>query len=642
MGWRERTDKLELKSSHGLNVMSPETLGLYFQIQTEYPIITAMNVEQLAVFKIGDMVARCALLEPHIDYDDKIPLTDGHIDLYSSEKTHSNATLKGRVNVQVKGRKLKPGEKTPKKFSIPRVDLEGYLSMRGILFFAVFINPKSEVRKPFYCLLNPFKIQSLLDKMDTDQKSVGVALRSFPKDTAKIEAILALALQTQGESPAFKIDRSTLADISALTLYTDGTVNLDVPVTLNLSETDFSVFIETKGGSVAALDGQFTITPQSYVGTTTDLVVSCGEFTFRNPTRRQIDSETTELELSPGLRIRVPMDREADGGSISITTRPILEDRFNDLGFMLECKDRGAFLINGHGTKVMLHPSDSEAELREHFEYLAKLREVLVAVGADPTLIDLDDLDPRRGKQLFHLRRALLDKEELTHQVDHPGRLLQPVGEWNLELLVLKGETPGLWKYLDIFDPAIRQQFVMRTEDELQGERAFRVTPYDLVDVDRLPTILNLKLENIVDAYDEISEYPDTGWLANHFVLRLIQASDACEQRRGEFLDAAMQLNDWLIEKESELPQHLINRCQIVCRTGSLNQEDRARVRNLRRSVIQQPEESSQFLEISCSILLSDFQEAAHLEEQLSDKERETFAGWPIFTLWTILDEQRQ
>ena len=63
-----------------------------------------MNVELRAVTKIVDMISECSHLEPVIDSNDKTLLTDGHIDVHSSE-VHSKETFEGRVVVQVKGRK---------------------------------------------------------------------------------------------------------------------------------------------------------------------------------------------------------------------------------------------------------------------------------------------------------------------------------------------------------------------------------------------------------------------------------------------------------------------------------------------------------------------------------------------------------
>ncbi len=112
-----------------------------------------MNVELRAVTKIVDMVSECPHLEPVIDSNDKTLLTDGHIDVHSS-KVHSKETFEGRVVVQVKGRKPKETKELPRTFSISKTDLAGYLKNNGVLYFIVFINPKTAKRYPAYVLLN--------------------------------------------------------------------------------------------------------------------------------------------------------------------------------------------------------------------------------------------------------------------------------------------------------------------------------------------------------------------------------------------------------------------------------------------------------------------------------------------------------
>src|SRR5699024_10231464 len=144
-----------------------------------------MNIETRAVTKIIDVISNCPRLAPQIDYNDKTPFTDGSVDLYSSD-SHSKANFLGRVPVQVKGRqakKTKGKRKAPvKPYPISRINLEGHLRDSGVLYFVVIIDKETGKRKPYYALLNPFRIQRMLAGMKPGQKETSFPLKALPKD----------------------------------------------------------------------------------------------------------------------------------------------------------------------------------------------------------------------------------------------------------------------------------------------------------------------------------------------------------------------------------------------------------------------------------------------------------------------------
>lgn len=276
-----------------------------------------MNVELQAVYKIGQMVSKCPHLEPVIDSNDKTLFTDGHIDVHSSD-SHSKTTFEGRVHVQVKGRKLTGSMKLPRTFAITKTDLTGYLKNQGVPYFIVFVNPKTDKAIPAYVLLNPFKIQHLIKEMGI-QKQIGVKIKPLPSDPSRIEDIVKLALQSADEKPAMRIDLRQLKDLSRITLYTDGSLNLDAPVRLTRADYDFTLVFETSGGMALSVDEELVITPPEYVGEVTELAVASGDFVFRNPTRRRVDRDTVELELNDGLKMQRSGTGQASTGSVSLT-----------------------------------------------------------------------------------------------------------------------------------------------------------------------------------------------------------------------------------------------------------------------------------------------------------------------------------
>lgn len=121
----------------------------------------SVNVEKAAVNKLESLLLECRHLDPYIDTNDRTPFTDGHIEIYSSG-SHEKRNFIGKVSVQVKGRTIpKSGKWTP-SIPISRVDVDGYLKEGGVLYFVVFVNPRTRTKKPFYTNLSPYRIRDIL------------------------------------------------------------------------------------------------------------------------------------------------------------------------------------------------------------------------------------------------------------------------------------------------------------------------------------------------------------------------------------------------------------------------------------------------------------------------------------------------
>lgn len=590
-----------------------------------------MDVEKLAVTKIVQMVSICPHLEPFIESNDKTLLTDGHIDVHLSE-SHSKKSFDGRVEVQVKGRMLTENKKLPPTYPLTKTDLIGHLKNDGVLYFVVFINPKTGKARPTYALLNPFKIQHLMRKIG-DNKQIGVRIKPLPVDPSKLENIVYLAMQSKAEKPDMGIDSSQLKQLSSITLYTDGTLNLDAPVRLTRDDFDFTLVYETSGGMNLPVDEELVITPAEYVGEITELAVTAGDFVFHNPTRRRVDKGTVELELSEGLRIHISYTRPASTGAVLLTLRETLRERFNDLGFYLTCIDAQAFSIDGVENKVKVSSGKDPKDLREHFEYLQTLMSLCDHLEVDSSLVELEPLEGKRGRQLVDLHGVMLDGDEISAEHHESGRVLQPMGRWSLQLLVAQDDATGPWLCRDLFHPELGRQFVMSWEDETGETQISRVTPYEVVEREHLPFTLNLHLDNLINAYNEIFEYPHASGYANATVLNLIRAADTVELRKTEFLDAALSLNDWLISKEGDLPQHQINHWQIAARKGQLTQDQRLAIRSLKGLASRQEVDNPVLVETACAILLGDEEEVAYCLSRLDEVQQHAFQDWPLWTL---------
>lgn len=594
-----------------------------------------MDTEALATSTIQRILARCDHLDASISTGDKVPLTDGHIDLYSNATHKSNKYLVGRVQLQVKGKTLEPRAAVPSAFRLKRVDLEGYLKLSGVLFFAVFIREDTEEELPHYAILNPFRIQREISSKPEFQETIAIDLKPLPTETKRVEGIIRLAHQMRGEQPGQALDPDLIERITEISLFTDGSVDFDEPVHLHPEQQDYSVRLTMEGGLQTAAQLELKVVPPEYVGEPANLTVSSGDIEFTTVTRRRIDKSTVALELSESLSIHLGEPSEGElRGEIKWSLHHVLAQRMRDLGFILGCVDNSGFSIGGSFVGWDLGKIADEDELRRHYAHLQTICEVLDFVGARTDLIDLSEVTEKRHQQLRDLHPALVGKKEIRpDSPSHPGRILQPIGRWSIELLCFEGSKPGSLRVQHLLDPDLERQFLGQEERD-EGTVYFPATPYELIDEEEFARTLNLGLDRVVEIYSRISEYDTTSGKATATVLKLIEAADQVDARRDEFLESAENLNTWLIEQYGNDPSTLINRFQIVRRLRDLTQEERSQIRTLRQAVRFGEEElPAAFIEVSCAILLDDAEEAEFYFTQLTADQQQQMVSWPIWTL---------
>ena len=598
-----------------------------------------MDTEGIAVHAVEAAFMTSDRVKTYVDKNDRTPITDGHIDIHSGSP-FTNKNLVGRVTVQVKGKAVDNGCKLKgtETYAIKRAVLQGFLHSRGVVFFLVLINKKRPgSRTIYYAPLTPFRIMELLDEMEHGQSKKTIHLKRLPKQPRELVAILTFAIQSQKESPDLGFDWHLFEDIEELTLYSDTKVNLDRPLVLDYMSLNHSLMLRTTTGLMVPVPGQMKLYPAAYVERGTDLVIRSGEFTFRNPSVKRIEENFSEFKLSDGLNLHIPDDMSVSGGKINLSLRNSVGGRHQDIGFFIACIDTGAYSVNRSVSRFDATGLEAGGELRAHFEYLDRICTLFRALEVDPFLVEFSEISEHRSEQLGGLYQAIVERKEFDEKLEKPGRILQPLGKWFLELICVQDKDSGAWRYYSLFSPELARQFLIMEAGEGSPEsRVVRITPYEAIEEKRFPFTLNLNLERVVDAYAQIIDHPETSTRANYMVLRLINAADKVEQRREEFLDAADRLNEWLIEREGELPHHAINRWQNLERRGELSDQHRAAIRALRRSAAASEINLPQQAAFCCSVLLSDIEEANDSLAALSDEERESIQSWPIWSLYRM------
>ncbi|WP_285115050.1 hypothetical protein [Leifsonia sp. fls2-241-R2A-40a] len=598
-----------------------------------------MDVEALAVSKIMSMLARCPHLQAFITTNDKTPFTDGYIDLYSGLH-RSKKEWRGRVTVQVKGRSGRSKGPTS-TYAVAKTDLLAFQKDSGVLYFVVSIDKKSGNRTPYYALLSPYAIEWLLQAAEAERDSVSVPLKKLPNDPGQIESLVDLALKTRDQNVTIGFDPVLFSRLESFTVHTASNLRLEElegPLTLSPGTTDFALVLNTTDGLSIPLSGQFQILPHGYLWHHADIRLRSGHTTYQGVDLRRIDKDTVELRLSEGLHVIMRDLPEGRSSSVNLTLENVLYDRLKAMDFFAALLDTQTLELNGQASAFVITKEAEGAQMRKHLAALKELQELFDALAVNTRLVDLSEISEAESEQLAVLYRAIVRGEEIPNPNWEVSRVLQALGKWNLMLLISPGSADGRWRIVDPFSAEIRQQFRWSSGEEDGENDRIPITAYDIVEVEHLQTVLNLRLESIVGAYQALADFPTTLGLANQRVLALLEAADSCVERGPEFLDGAERLNEWVISQDSAA-HHLINRWQIVVRRAGLSAEQRSEVREFRRQVVRDDPENRIELELACEILLGDTESVDDLSRQLPAERYAEYQKWPIWELHKRLSE---
>lgn len=594
--------------------------------------MTSTKTEKKAVGKIAELIDQCDLLESGFGENDKTRFTDGHIDIFHGPSNRKHE-FEGRVDVQIKGRKLKRNAARNQSFQIKIVDLIGFQALNGVLFFVVNIDETSGKTYPKYVLLSPFAIQRLLSKAKPSQGKISVQLKPLPKVPNKLTSIVQLAHTMRQERVVDQEQKYLFDNMLSITVHSSEPFDSSSYVRFRRSELDYTVLIRTTDGIEEFVDVELDLIPSEMTFQTSDLSISSGGIVFPDILKRRTESGGIQFRLSEGLQIDFVTGGQALQGKLQISYQDGLASRLKDLEFLFALKETGQIAINGHYTKFALNDIGEIQEFERQLESLRMFSDIAIHFGVDREIIRLSDLTDLQIRQIEVLHDAVIHGKEVRQDFPHRGMLLQPIGRWNLALIAEDGNAEGEWRITGITDPGF--VFAVKGKDKSSRNELIRVTPYDLIPEGQLATVLNLRPSRIVEEYASIEnkEWETTYRLANRSVLNFILAADQEPVRRLEFLQLAMRLNQWLLELDPASPIERLNRWQILHRDVGLSEIDKVQIRELRYACQLDLRPDHEEIMLGCALLLDDYDEAKFLFGRLSPGNKEMFFEWPISNL---------
>lgn len=590
-----------------------------------------MNTEKATIRRFEELIERSPFLDSEFDKNDKTPFTDGHVDIMAIPEV-AKRNFVGRVYVQIKGRKAPKRAAKTVSFQFNKTDLMGYRELGGVLFLLGSLNRSSEKVSPYYSLLSPFRIEKLLKDSRENSKSVSIELGRFPTGVEKIEALLRLALESRKEQAGIEVTETFLENIDELTVTFAGSLNFGAPVLLRRAEADFTVSASTSDGIPVPVPIDIEIIPEDYIEHPFGHEIKMGDLIFEDATRRKIDDSRVEIRLSREISLTLDRSGERVVGELSLTRSDVLEKRLSGLKLFQAFDGCVELSLSG---KPVTFEADSGAFLRdlsEELRVLEGLREVLERLDAKASLVRLSEVTERQWSQLAALHSTVVEGQEYVNRSGQPGRIRQPIGDWLIELICVKRVGEEGWSLRSLTDPEAGAFMVSAPSANVGSGRL--VTPYEIIDDAHFARTLNLNFDGLLYFYQSLPDDSDRYSLANRTVLRLIKSADEISERSEEFLEAALRLNSWLVELGGHEAADRINNWQIEYRTEGLSDSFRVEVRQLKYDDSVMGREDQHIIQMSCSLLLEDWEDAYYFFSRLSGSQKEAVRDWPIVNLF--------
>lgn len=188
------------------------------------------RIDKIGVATAVDYFCRMGHIDPHINFDDKIPVWDGTIDIHKNADSNSKDDIEFNLFIQVKS-----SEHTSNNFNASikqRIDINDiklYQKKGGTLLIKVLVGKhKSQI---YFAFLGKIEINKLLDQITETQKSKEILCHKAPKEFKElIHKLRSIHLQAN----------HNLISVDKLKENTDWEINLSCgPMSSNTSPIDW-------------------------------------------------------------------------------------------------------------------------------------------------------------------------------------------------------------------------------------------------------------------------------------------------------------------------------------------------------------------------------------------------------------------
>ena len=582
------------------------------------------RIDKIGVATVVDYFCRMGHIDPHIAFDDKIPVWDGNIDVHKSVDSNSKEDIEFTIHVQVKSSEHKSNNfNTDVVQTINIHDMELYKGKGGTLLIKVLVNKNKA--QLYFAYLGKIQINKLLESINDTQKTKDIKCYKAPKNYKELYSHLR-TIYLQANHNLITLEELKDKKGWSFNVIAGPMENNTNPLDW-IATNNIDVLVKLEG-----LSEQFYLSPgparlYANVDVNQAVTVDGVEYPFTKVTFGT-NSEGHIISIDNFLKYQYHdfSNDNRQKNKIDITITPIsdyVDERLNQLKFLQAIITHGYFCIGNVRLEVAFSELSEEdiSSLKSDILFLQKTSDFFEQIHVSNHFnfkgLTKDEYD----KLIFLVKLFNDEKPEALPCLEEPYTCFK-IGDYNLCFGISKLENIG-FRFNDInncFSSGIYQS----------GEEMSSAVHSYFFSKNVFPD--NLNYSDIVAQYKKYNVSKEYLTIVNFDVLCLISQYDTTDNKL--FLNAAKDLIEWIIASnadEDSICIFKINLLQIYTRLDKpFSSDDRQFLLNINKY-------NSSQLNFAASVLLKEVSRAQSNYDKLTDAERSEIVQFPIYNLYKNL-----
>jgi hypothetical protein len=583
----------------------------------------SLKIERTALSCVRNFFNHSNILDDYISENDKEPFWDGNIMI----KSENGITSK--VPTQVKGKTIKKMSKMP-TYPVNIKNLRNYRDNGGIAYFVVYIINTDKCYF-YYALLTPLKIQWLIETANGNwQKSIKLK----PVDVNNISDF-------ETEFKAFDINRKRQTPYAGLkpmsledALKKGHKINIPL-VNVSSEEKAIEYIINNPTCLYAEIDSgdykslypigydSFKLVPIQKI----QEPVSVDDVVYFDRYTKQYKKDSVTYCIGECMDFTIQNQEGKLNGTVNFhRSSKRVSQIVNELKFIQSVTLLRYFRIDNMILKVNCNDPKTNS-LNKEVNYWLRIEQLFKRLHISLDL-DISEFSNKDFKNLELLMIGILDKKEISQSNEINLITTTDVGDYTILLYAEKQES-GNYLIDDFFVGAQKLAFAYKNDNK---EQKLATSMFSLViNHANFASFINVDYSLLVSTYDEMKEYnPFLTDRANDDMLVLLNTYDKQVDKKSEMLNAAYEINDWIIKtNDKNHVLNIVNKLQIVKRKRALSGEEMDVLLGL-----SEDRELDNYMKIAIQLLLGIQKSAEHYFKRLNEKEQKFFESLPIYIFW--------
>ena len=570
-----------------------------------------ISIERLAKTEVDEFFTYTGFVRPYIAENDKTPVWDGNLLVYSQKREMSNDTLLFKIPLQLKGEEY-PKEDFPDKtyYQISGKELELYKNDGGVLFIKVLIVGRK--RKIYYNFLTKHKLNSYISSLSG--KSRSVRLNPLSED---ISGFI-------NEATTFHIQQKH-TPVSPLELK-DKSFKVRCNAAKLEGENDRAFIVRNQKQliiKVEGLEGEFYLDCEDVTLKSPEnearIVSIDGIELYTNITRIYEPERVQTLKIGKSLSISIISRDNGVNYNFSLTLQADnFDELIHELRFLVALGKSKSITMDG--VTLKLPQLDNKNEIFGKWKRSLKFWEdakTLFQMLHVYEKLEINELEDNDYTNLRKLIQAILYNKTLTteYKQDHLERTI--VGNLNIVMLVrLIGKKECKLENL--------QDSLFAAREDANGQ--FQPVPVLSKILNERPLQSNINFDSMIEDYDKFFlQNPTIVEAANEDVLLLLTHFD--EKRTPILIEKANELCNWL-QLKNDNPIYFLNHLQIKYRLGeTYTVEEKEKLYTISEN------DSSAINRWAACIILGEYNRAERYWRKMSSNDKVIYVQYPIFKL---------